>query len=170
MTTYDLLDWAKEHGACQGYLEWLSSLPDRTPAAVYAACPRGDWLLWWHSAVGTPVDAMMPIARRAVERAEAYAAYADSSAVMDMPHARARERTHAHKAAYHARKIVDSCTCNTDAHALMEAVADAETAAYWAAKASLGNHYCDDAIISEHMLCADDVRSTLPVPETDVMR
>ena len=34
-------------GACRDALTWAATLPrDTTPEAAYAACERGDWLLW----------------------------------------------------------------------------------------------------------------------------
>lgn len=76
----DMLTWATDRGACQPALDWLATLDDRSPEAVYAACPRGDWLLWWHAKAGTPAGAMQPVAQRCAERARGYATAADAAA------------------------------------------------------------------------------------------
>lgn len=48
---------------------WLAAQKDCTPEAVYAACPRGDWLAFWHLEAGTNPADLTEIAIGAIDRA-----------------------------------------------------------------------------------------------------
>ena len=62
-------EWLANNGACSKALEWLDTLEDQSPEAVWATCPRGDWLLWWHEQAGTSWEILEPVVRRCVNRA-----------------------------------------------------------------------------------------------------
>lgn len=64
------IDHIADLGACSDALDWLRTEDHQTLEAAYAACPRGDWLLWLHgrlTASSPWSDERKPLARAAME-------------------------------------------------------------------------------------------------------
>lgn len=80
------LDKLRALGACDEALEWVASRPKKrqTLAALWADCPRGDWMLWLAARLGTPdADGIQSAAWACTHLAQAYAtanAYAYAAA------------------------------------------------------------------------------------------
>lgn len=51
-------------------MEWVAAQSDQSPSALYRACPRGDWLLWYREASGLDTGDMAYVC---AERARQYA-------------------------------------------------------------------------------------------------
>ena len=39
-------------GACEASIDWALAQCDRSPQALWSACPRGDWLAWYLGRLG----------------------------------------------------------------------------------------------------------------------
>lgn len=49
------VDYGIRHGSCDEAMTWRRSLPpDATQADAYAACERGDWLVWQLTRIPEP--------------------------------------------------------------------------------------------------------------------
>lgn len=61
-----VFDTLRSIGACSESLEWVAAQPDQSPAALWATCPRGDWLARYLGALGARVGHGSTEHRRAV--------------------------------------------------------------------------------------------------------
>lgn len=52
--------------ACTPALQWIEDQPDQSLAALWATCPRGDWLAWYLGRLGEVAGHGSPEHRRAV--------------------------------------------------------------------------------------------------------
>jgi len=54
----DTADTLRSMCACEEAILWVESASDQGPDALWDACPRGDWLLWyaWHADVDGYAD------------------------------------------------------------------------------------------------------------------
>ena len=62
MTTLTLLTAID---ACDPALQWVRDQPDQEPAALWATCPRGDWLAWYLGRLAARAGQGSPEHRRA---------------------------------------------------------------------------------------------------------
>jgi len=53
-------------GACEASIDWALAQCDRSPQALWSACPRGDWLAWYLGRLGARDGHGSPAHRRAV--------------------------------------------------------------------------------------------------------
>ena len=53
-------------GACEASIDWALAQCDRSPQALWSACPRGDWLAWYLGKLGARDGHGSPAHRRAV--------------------------------------------------------------------------------------------------------
>ena len=53
-------------GACKASINWGLAQRDRSPQALWSACPRGDWLAWYLGKLGARDGHGSPAHRRAV--------------------------------------------------------------------------------------------------------
>lgn len=165
----DLENLLLTHRACPEAVKWASEYPD-LPSA-WAACPRGDWMLWLAAKAElctrqqlvlaacecarlslkyVPADEVRPL--RAIETAEAWArGEATLSAVRDAAYAAASA------AAYDASTYAAYAAGGVAAAAA--AASAAAYAAYAAASAASASAYAADAArMATLKFCSDIVR------------
>jgi hypothetical protein len=63
------IEWLESKNACTAALGWAKTQPDQSLEALWAACYRGDWMLWACKKAGVSSEAMAPVAYRAANRA-----------------------------------------------------------------------------------------------------
>lgn len=139
------LDKLRALGACEEALKWAASRPKkrRTLSALWADCPRGDWMLWLAARVDEPDrEGIEAVAWACAHLAQAYAAaYASSYAVACADAAAAVACAYASSYAY------------ADAYAHADAYAS-----------SYASSYAADARAQALLECADLVRLLVRCP------
>ena len=162
--------------ACQAARDWVAKEKHKTLSAAWAACPRGDWMLWMAGKLsGAPesegrkrlVLAACECARLALPRYEKY--YPDDKRprrCIEAAEAWANGKaTNAAAAAYAA----DAYAADADAYDAAAAAAAyaADADAYAAAAAYAADAYAADAADARAKAlaqCADIVRKHYPKP------
>jgi hypothetical protein len=181
--------WLRTEGACEDGREWAAS---KTPADAWAACPRGDWLLWWAARAGVDrrriVLAACACARlalphvaageerplMAIETAERWAR---GEAGITLAEVRAAADAAAYAATYAAAYAATYAAAAADAAAYAATYAAADAAAYAAADAAAAYAaadaaaaYADDwrqkraEVLAQ---CSDLVRAQIPWAEVE---
>ena len=190
--TADTLDTLTALGACDDACEWVRDKPDQTPAALWASCPRGDWMAWYLGRLAARAGQGSPEHRRATlvsvlcartatphagqwrEEIEALLAqieeWAHGDAGVDLGAVWGRLwtiRSSAAYAAYASSSAADAAAYAADVYASSSA-ADAAAAAYAAADAyayAATDVYAADAAARRAHLAdlADMIRDAVPV-------
>lgn len=154
------LDKLRALGACEEALKWAASRPKKrqTLSALWADCPRGDWMLWLAARVDEPDrEGIEAVAWACAHLAQAYAAaYASSYAVAcaDAAAAVACAYASSYAAAFADADAAVACAYASpyaDAHAYASSHADAAS-------------YAADARAQALLECADLVRLLVRCP------
>ena len=158
---------------CAEALAWLGRR--RSPARAWAACPRGEWLLWILAQAGIRPP-MEWVAREVVAPAFGYAATAMSHAALSEQAVSLREHEAALRGATAATAAGILSAAAEAAWAARDDAAAASAAAVSAAAASAASAAADaaagaagDARNTEHRRCADAVRRLYPALPPEVL-
>lgn len=156
------LDKIRALGACEEALKWAASRPKKrqTLSALWADCPRGDWMLWLAARVDEPDrEGIEAVAWACAHLAQAYAAaYASSYAVACADAAAAVACAYASS---YAAACADADADAAVACAYAPPYADAPAAACADADAA---SYAADARAQALLECADLVRLLVRCP------